>query len=99
MKIKSGGYFGKNISFTCERCNCVYEVESKKDWEIGQVSPPTEYGFKKIPEYNVICPKCKYRKCLGYQMEDAPFMGSGVIDLLSEREDWEERFRVKLEGL
>lgn len=29
-------------------------------------------------------------------MAYAPFMGSGVADLLSEREDWEERFRVKL---
>ena len=29
-------------------------------------------------------------------MADAPFMGSGVVDLLSERKDWEERFRVTL---
>ena len=99
MKIKSGGYFGKNIAFTCDRCNCVYEVESKEDWEICQVFPPTEYGFKKIPEYNVICPKCNYKKYLGYQTTDAPFMVSGIVDLLSEREDWEERFRVKLEDL
>ena len=33
MKIKSDGYFGKNIAFTCEHCNCVYEVESREDWE------------------------------------------------------------------
>lgn len=99
MKIKSDGYFGKNIAFTCKRCNCVYEVESREDWEINQISIPAEYGFRKIPEYNVICPKCNYKKYLGYQTTDAPFMVSDIIDLLSEREDWEERFRVKLEDL
>lgn len=31
MKIKSDGYFGENITFTCEHCACVYEVESKDD--------------------------------------------------------------------
>ena len=97
MKIKSDGYFGKNIAFTCERCNCVYEVESREDWEIQQITVQEVYGFIKIPEYNVVCPKCKHKKYLGYQRTDAPFMGSSVADLLSEREDWEERFRVKLE--
>lgn len=71
MKIKSDGYFGKNIRFTCERCNCEYEVESKEDWEMNQILIPVEYGFKKIPEYNVICPKCNYKKYLGYQTTDA----------------------------
>ena len=99
MKIKSEGYFGKNIAFTCERCNCVYEVESREDWEINQISIPTYGLLKQNPEYNVICPKCKYKKYLGYQTTDAPFMVSGIVDLLSEREDWEERFRVKLEDL
>lgn len=30
---------------------------------------------------------------------DAPFIVNGIVDLLSEREDWEKRFRVKLEDL
>lgn len=96
MKVKSEGYFGKNIAFTCERCNCVYEVESREDWEINQTLILTEYGFKKIPEYNVICPKCKRKKYLGFDPSDAPYMASYIADLLSEREDWGERFRVTL---
>ena len=98
MKIKSKGYFGKNIAFTCECCNCVYEVESRDDWKINRISIPVEYGFKQIPEYNIICPKCKRERRLGFQTIDIPFVVNGIVDLLSEREDWEERFRVKLEG-
>lgn len=99
MKIISEGYFGKNIQFTYERCDRVYEVESREDWTINRISVPVEYGFKKISEYNVICQKCKCEKHLDFQTTDAPFMVSGIIDLLSEREDWEERFRVKLEDI
>lgn len=29
MKIKSKGYFSKNIRFTCENCGCVYMMLSK----------------------------------------------------------------------
>ena len=97
MKIKSDGYFEKNVAFTCERCNCVYEVESREDWTINQITVQEIYGFRKIPEYNVVCLRCNCKKYLGYQTTDAPFMVSGIIDLLSEREDWEERFRVTLE--
>lgn len=96
MKIKSDGYFGENITFTCEHCACVYEVESKDDWKINQISILADYGFKKIPEYNVVCPKCKCEKYLGFQITDAPFMISGIIDILSERKDWEKRFKVTL---
>lgn len=32
MKIVAGDYFGKNIQFVCRCYNCVYEVESKNDW-------------------------------------------------------------------
>lgn len=38
MKIKSDGYFGKNIRFTCEVCGCVYDVESRDDWKINLVN-------------------------------------------------------------
>lgn len=99
MKIKSEGYFGKNIRFTCDRCNCVYEVVSRNDWKINRVSIPAEYGFKQIPEYNIVCPKCKYERRLGFQTTDVPCIVNGIVDLLSEREDWEKRFRVKLEDL
>ena len=101
MKIKSKGYFGKNIRFTCENCGCVYMVESKDDWKINisEMTLEEEDGklsFKNIPDYSVACPQCKYEKHLGFDPSDVPYMARSIICLISEREDWEERFRVTL---
>lgn len=98
MKIKSDGYFGKNIRFTCEVCGCVYDVESRDDWKINlvnmQIQEDSRISFKKVPDYSVVCPKCKHEKRLGYDPSDVPYMTYSIVDLLSEREDWEDRFKV-----
>lgn len=66
MKIVAGNYFGKNIQFVCRCCNCVYEVESKDDWNIRMVFP-NYCSFKyKVPEYEVACPNCGHGKYLGF---------------------------------
>lgn len=46
MKIKSKGYFGKNIRLTCKKCGCIYDVESRQErmrmnlmskyWKVGK---------------------------------------------------------------
>lgn len=52
MKIKSDGYFGKNIRFTCEVCGCMYDVESRDDWKINlvnmQIQEDSRISFKKF---------------------------------------------------
>ena len=100
MKIKSKGYFGKNIRFTCENCGCVYMVESRDDWKINitemTVQEDSKLSFKNIPDYSVVCPQCKHEKHLGFDPSDAPYMALSIVGLLSERKDWGKRFRVKV---
>ena len=100
MKIIAGNYFGQNIQFVCECCNCIYEIESKDDWDIQMVYP-NYCGFKyKIPEYRVTCPNCGHSKYLGYdpidlkntEMENLHCVW---IPLLKKRKDWNKRYRVK----
>lgn len=65
MKIVAGNYFGKNIQFVCRCCNCVYEVESKDDWNVQMIFP-NYCSFKyKVPEYGVTCPNCGHEEYLG----------------------------------
>ena len=65
MKIIAGNYFGKNIQFVCKCCNCVYEVESKDDWNIRMIFPNYCSSKYKVPEYEVACPNCGHREYLG----------------------------------
>ena len=70
MKIVAGNYFGKNIQFVCRCCNCVYEVESKDDWNVQMIFP-NYCSFKyKVPEYGVTCPNCGHEEYLGCDQDD-----------------------------
>ena len=98
MKIIAGDYFGKNIQFVCRCCNCVYEVESKDDWNIRMESP-YRFGYL-IPTYNVMCPTCGHDEYLGCDLDD--LKGTELenlhcpwIPLLKKREDWNKRYRVE----
>ena len=98
MKIIAGSYFGKNIQFVCRCCNCVYEVESKDDWNIRMESP-YRFGYL-IPTYNVMCPNCGHEEYLGCDPDD--LKGTELenlhcpwIPLLKKREDWNKRYRVE----
>lgn len=51
MKIIVSNYFDKNIQFAYRRCNCVYEVESKDDWNIRMVNPNYCNSQYRTPEY------------------------------------------------
>lgn len=99
MKIIAGSYFGENIQFVCEACNCIYEVESKKDWTIHQtyMSYSTKYS---VPYYSVKCPNCGCCKDLGYDPDDlVGTEGENIycywILKLKGRKDWNERYRVE----
>lgn len=100
MKIVYGNYYGRNIQFVCKRCNCVYEVENKKDWSINfKTCFPYSTDF---PEYSVICPNCQYEEILGYDPEDIQgteyanlYLSCYWLPLLKQREDWNERFRIE----
>lgn len=100
MKIIAGNYFGKNIQFVCRSCNCVYEVESKDDWNIRMVFP-NYCSFKyKVPEYEVACPNCGHREYLGFDQDDligteSENLYCPWIPLLKKREDWNKRYRVE----
>ena len=96
MKIVAGNLFSKNIQFVCERCNCVYEVESKDDWSIQMIKPCYD---KSVPEYSVKCPNCGYEKYLGYDPDDLKGIDCENtlcfwIPMLKKRKDWAERFRI-----
>lgn len=90
--------FWKNIQFVCKICNCVYEVESREDFEVCfNTSYPYKHDF---PYYSVICPNCKHEEHLGYDPKDlegtdAANILCSWIPLLKERDDWNERFRVE----
>lgn len=67
MKIVAGNSFGENIQFVCERCNCIYEVESKDDWNVQTNKVD---WIRTVPEYSAKCPNCGYEKYLGYDPDD-----------------------------
>lgn len=106
MKIIAGNYYGKNIQFVCKRCNCVYEVESKDDWAVNYVHS-NFYGDNfemMVPEYSVVCSNCGYGENLGYDPED--LVGTNAenifcpwIPLLSNRDDWKERYKVDIKNM
>lgn len=98
MKIIAGNYFEKNIQFVCKCCNCVFEVESRDDWEIRMINP-YRYGYV-VPEYRVTCPNCGHNEYLGFDPDD--LKGTELdnlhchwIPLLKKREDWDGRYRVE----
>ena len=98
MKIIAGNCFGKNIQFVCKYCNCVYEIESKNDWEIHMVYPGI--SNYKVPEYHVICPNCEADTFLGYDPDDligtdAEHTICNWIPFLKTRKDWNERYRIE----
>lgn len=91
----------KNIQFVCGNCFSIYEVESKKDWTINMLAvsrmSPNEY---KVPEYMVICPVCGCRRFLGFDPDDLIGTKSvntycGMIPMLKQRDDWNDRYRVE----
>ena len=97
MKIIAGNSFGKNIQFICKQCGCVYEVESKDDWNVQMNKID---WTRTVPEYNVECPNCGYIQPLGYDPDD--LQGTDYenticfwIPMLKKRNDWDERFRIK----
>lgn len=100
MKIVAGDYFGKNIQFVCRYCNCVYEVESKDDWNVQMIFP-NYCSFKyKIPEYKVACPNCGHEEYLGCDQDDligteSENLYCPWIPLLKKRTDWNRRYRVE----
>lgn len=104
MKIIAGNYYGKNIQFVCKRCNCVYEVESKDDWTIDYVYPDYWGNKMMVPNYSITCPNCGYNEHLGYDPED--LAGTNAentfcpwIPLLSNRDDWKERYKVGIKDM
>lgn len=102
MKIIYDGCYGKNIQFTCKRCGCVYEIESRDDWTINFVHPNRTRNLRLlVPEYNVICPKCKYEEHLSFDPDDlvgteAEKTFCGMVSLLNKREDWKKRFKIEV---
>ena len=100
MNIVAGDYFGKNIQFVCRCCNCVYEVESKDDWNVQMIFP-NYCSFKyKVPEYGVTCPNCGHEEYLGCDQDDligteSENLHCPWIPLLKKRTDWNERYRVE----
>ena len=100
MKIIAGNYFGKNIQFVCRCCNCVYEVESKDDWNIRMIFPNYCSSKYKVPEYEVDCPNCGHREYLGCDQDDligteSENLHCPWIPLLKKRTDWNERYMVE----
>lgn len=98
MKMVYGDCFGKNIQFVCERCQCVYEAESRKDWTI-RYKRDIDFGKYEIPEYSVKCPNCGFERFLGYDSDDLKrtFYENTFcswMPLLKERADWNERYKV-----
>lgn len=100
MKIIAGNSFGSNIEMICDKCNCIFCVESKEDWSIRMVSP-NFYSMKyKVPEYSVECPNCGYIKFLG--LDPVDLIGTESenlrcfwIPLFSRRSDWKERYKIE----
>lgn len=79
MKIVAGDYFGKNIQFVCRCCNCVYEVESKDDWNVQNCGHEEYLG-------------CDQDDLIGTESEN---LHCPWIPLLKKREDWNKRYRVE----
>lgn len=99
MKIIAGSSFGENIQFVCKCCGCVYELESRNDFNIRYTR--VDYlNLKRIPNYNAECPNCGLENPLGYDPSD--LQGTDYentycfwIPLFKKREDWNERYRVE----
>lgn len=100
MKIIAGNSFGSNIEMICDKCNCIFCVESKEDWSILMVSPNYSSMKYKVPEYNIKCPNCGYFKFLGYDPDELKGTDSENtycfwIPLLKKRSDWKDRYKIE----
>jgi hypothetical protein len=100
MKIIAGNSFGSNIEMICDKCNCIFCVESKEDWSIRMVSPNFYSMNYKVPEYSIECPNCGYIKFLGFDPVDligteSESLSCFWIPLFSRRSDWKDRYKVE----
>ena len=99
MKIISSATMN-NIRITCRCCDCVYEIESKDDFNILYVYKPTENGFVdysvKIPEYFVACPDCGAEAYIGLDPHDTEYtIPNAICYAITNRSDWKERYSVE----
>lgn len=99
MKIISSAK-GSNIRITCQCCGCVYEIESKDDFNIHYVYKPIENGFVdysiKIPEYSVDCPDCGVKVYIGLDAHDTDYVYCNAIcSVITTRKDWVKRYKVE----
>ena len=101
MKIIAGNLKADNIQIHCEACSCVYELESRDDFDIHWVAKPMPGGWcdfhVEIPEYRIICPVCKYDIYIGIDREDydreAWFYNNRFNELITSRPDWKSRYK------
>lgn len=100
MKIISSAAMNNNIRITCRCCGCVYEIESKNDFNIHYVYKPIEDGFVdysiKIPEYFVACPDCGAEVYIGLDPRDTEYTTPNALCYaVTNRSDWKERYSVE----
>ena len=100
MKIISGNLKGENIQFNCHCCNCVYEIESRDDFDIRWIYKPVGDGFDydiEIPEYSVICPICGRDIYVGLDEADydGRFLRNCYNETIMSRTDWKSRYKVE----
>lgn len=100
IKIISGNLKKKNIQINCQCCNCVYEIESRKDFTIHWVIKPyyDTYDYNtEIPEYSVVCPVCGYSIHIGLDEEDyegVNIMRNCFNEVIMSRPDWKSRYKI-----
>ena len=87
----------RGIRIICPICNCEYIIEDRNDWTIYRDG---YFDFDKLvtvefPTYAVRCPECDYEINFGNNPNKTPC--SWGRSPMFNREDWDERYDVKLE--
>lgn len=100
MKIISSVSMNDNIRITCQCCGCVFELESREDFNINRVFLPQRNGFvdysMMIPDYSVRCPDCGKEIYIGLDPYDTDYTTPNALCYaMTKRPDWKERYRVE----
>lgn len=96
MKILRDGLRGKDITFNCPACDCLYSLSDYKDWNMckKKIVDIKEDTF--VYEYTSICPQCNYevfRTCNFNNLESRNrFYNSIHADIIFNRDDFKERY-------
>ena len=98
MKIIRSGWAAEDgIHFVCEICECEYLVESNKEWITRKLK---DWDGVDYTSYITSCPECGHKEEIG--VDPNIFEGGGKLitryEPIFNRPDWDERFKVKLEG-